>query len=115
MPMTYEEVRAFAFSLALVADGTSYGYACLKANGKFLTRLKEDGDSLVLTGVPFDEREMLIEAAPEVFYFTDHYRNYPMVLARLSAVEPGTVKRILERQWRASVPKKVSKAHDQQG
>ncbi|PVM91623.1 hypothetical protein DDF62_06240 [Caulobacter radicis] len=113
MPITYDEVRAFALALPLVADGTSYGYPCLKANGKFLTRLKEDGDSLVLPGVPFDEREMLIEAAPEVFYFTDHYRNYPMVLARLSAVEAGTVKRPIERHWRACVPKKVARAHDE--
>jgi hypothetical protein len=113
MPITFEEVRAFALALPLVTDGTSYGYPCLKANGKFLTRLKEDGDTLVLTGVPFDEREMLIEAAPEAFYVTDHYRNYPTVLARLSAVEAGTVLRILERQWRASVPKKAAKAHDQ--
>lgn len=111
MPITYDEVRAFALALPLVADGTSYGYPCLKANGKFLTRLKEDGDSLVLPGVPFDEREMLIEAAPEVFYFTDHYRNYPTVLARLSAAEAGTVKSLLERHWRACLPKKVSRTH----
>ncbi|AYV45498.1 hypothetical protein CFHF_00215 [Caulobacter flavus] len=115
MSIIYDEVRAFALALPLVADGTSYGYPCLKANGKFLTRLKEDGDTLVLPGVPFDEREMLVEAAPEVFYVTDHYRNYPIVLARLSAVEAGTVKRLLERQWRACVPKKVLKAHDERG
>lgn len=113
MPITYDQVRAFAFALPLVADGTSYGYPCLKANGKFLTRLKEDGDTLVLPGVPFDEREMLIEAAPEAFYVTDHYRNYPMVLARLSAVEAGTITRLLERHWRACVPKKVARAHDE--
>ena len=49
-----------------------------------LARLKEDGDSLVMPGVPQDEREMLVESRPEVFYFTDHYRDYPIVLIRLS-------------------------------
>lgn len=115
MPITYDDVRAYALSLPLIADGTSYGYPCLKVNGKFLTRLKSDGDTLVLTGVPLDEREMLIAAAPEAFYCTDHYRRYPMVLARLSKVEAGTVRRLIERQWRASVPKRVSKAHDASG
>ena len=49
-----------------------------------LARLKEDGDSLVMPGVPQDERAMLVESQPKVFYFTDHYRDYPMVLIRLS-------------------------------
>ena len=47
-------------------------------------RLKEDGDSLVMPGVPQDEREMLVESQPKIFYFTDHYKDYPMVLIRLS-------------------------------
>ncbi|MBO9706837.1 MAG: MmcQ/YjbR family DNA-binding protein [Caulobacter sp.] len=110
--MTFDEVSAFALALPGVAEGTSYGYPCLKAHGKFLTRLKEDGDTLVCPGVGFDEREMLIEAEPETFYVTDHYRNYPMVLVRLSKVAPGVVERLLERQWRASAPKKLLKAWD---
>ena len=110
--MTFDEVRAFAFSLPGVADGTSYGHDCLKAHGKFLTRLKEDGDTLVCPGVGLDEREMLIEAEPEIFYVTDHYRNYPYVLVRLSRVHPGTVERLLERHWREVTPKTTLKAHD---
>ena len=110
--MTYEEVRAFAFRLPGVTDGTSYGHDCLKAHGKFLTRLKEDGDTLVCPGVGHDEREMLIEAEPETFYVTDHYRNYPYVLVRLSRVHSGTVERLLERRWRAVTPKAALKAHD---
>jgi len=58
-----------------VEEGTSYGAPSLKAFGKFLTRLKEDGDSIVLTGINFDEREMLMETRGDVFYITDHYRN----------------------------------------
>lgn len=110
--MTYEDVRAFAFGLPGVADGVSYGHACLKAHGKFLTRLKEDGDTLVCPGVTLDEREMLIAAEPGTFYVTDHYRNYPYVLVRLSRVHPGTVERLLERRWRDVTPKKTLKAHD---
>ena len=30
----------------------------------------------------FGEREILVEGEPETFYFTEHYRNYPMVLVR---------------------------------
>ena len=110
--MTFDEVRAFAFSLPGVADGTSYGHACLKAHGKFLTRLWDDGDTLVCPGITFDEREMLIEAEPETFYVTDHYRGYPYVLIRLSRAHPGTVERFLKQRWRAMAPKTVLRAHD---
>lgn len=112
MAMTYDAVRAFALSLPGVEEGTSYGYPSLKAHGKFLTRLKEDGDTLVCPGVSFDEREMLIAAEPQTFYLTDHYRNYPYVLIRLSSAHPGTVERLIERHWRATAPRKVLKAWD---
>ena len=112
MAMTYDDVRAFALALPGVAEGTSHGHASLKAHGKFLTRVWDDGDTLVVPGVTLDEREMLIEAEPETFYVTDHYKNYPYVLVRLSRVEAGTVERFLERRWRATAPKKLLKALD---
>ena len=111
--MTYDEVVAFALRLPGVAHGTAYGRPCLKAHGKFLVRLLEDGESLVCPAVPFDEREMLMEAEPNVFHFTDHFKNYPYVLVRLSHAHPGTVERLITRQCRATAPKKVLKAWDE--
>jgi hypothetical protein len=110
--MTYEDVRAFAFKLPGVEDGTSYGRPCLKAHGKFLTRLFEDGESLVCPAVPLDERDMLVEAEPETFHFTDHFKTYPYVLVRLAEAHAGTVERLVLRQWRATAPKRVLRAWD---
>src|SRR5215212_7538147 len=82
--MTFDDVRKIALTWPEVEDGTSYGTPALKVRKKMLVRLKEDGDSLVMPGVPQDERAMLVESRPKIFYFTDHYRDYPMVLIRLS-------------------------------
>ena len=76
---------------------------------KLLARLREDGDSLVMPGVPYDERDMLVESQPKVFYFTDHYRDYPMVLIRLSKAKRATVEPLLRRHWRALASKKAVK------
>ena len=57
-----------------------------------------------------DERDMLIEAEPSLFHVTDHYRDYPMVLARLGKLDVGTLKAMLERRWREIYPKKMLKA-----
>ena len=81
--MTFDDVRKFALLWPEVEDGTSDGTPALKVRKKMLARLKEDGDSLVMPGVPPDEREMLVESQPTLFYFTDHYRDYPIVLIRL--------------------------------
>ena len=77
-----------------------------------LARLKEDGDSLVMPGVPQDEREMLVESQPKVFYFTDHYRDYPMVLIRLSKAKRAIVEPLLRRHWRTLASKKAVKEFD---
>ncbi|HEY7798978.1 MAG TPA: hypothetical protein VIA80_09455 [Hyphomonadaceae bacterium] len=91
---------------------TSYGQPAYKAFGRFLTRLRKEDDSVVLCQVSFDEREMLCEADPETFHFTDHYRNYPAVLARLKQLDAKTLRGYLTRQWRQNAPKTWLKAYD---
>ena len=92
---------------------TSYGQPAYKSFGKFLTRLRAEDDSAVLGQVSLDEREMLCEADPETFHFTDHYRNYPYVLARLKRLDAKALRGYLTRQWRHNAPKKWLKAWDE--
>src|SRR5258705_11321974 len=108
--MTFDEVRKFALAWPEVEDGTSYGTPALKVRKKMLARLKEDGDSLVMPGVPPDEREMLMESQPKLFYFTDHYRDYPIALIRLSKAKRAIVEPLLRRQWRAPASKAAIRA-----
>lgn len=111
--MTFDDVRAIALKWPEVSDGTSYGTPALKVRGKLLTRLKEDGESLVLFDIEQDERTMLIETQPKLFYFTDHYRDWPMVLLRLPKAKPKAVEGFLLRRWRSLASKKALKAFDE--
>nr|WP_276543126.1 MmcQ/YjbR family DNA-binding protein [Bradyrhizobium elkanii] len=95
-----------------VEDGSSYGTPALKVRNKMLVRLKEDGDSLVMPGVPPDERDMLVEHQPKVFYFTDHYRDYPTVLIRLTKAKRAAVEPLLRRRWRTLASKKAVRDTD---
>lgn len=90
--------------------GTSYGMPSYKSFGKFLTRLRSEDDSVVIGQVSLDERELLLEADPQTFHVTDHYRNYPYVLARLKRLDAKTLKGYLSRQWRHNAPKTWLKA-----
>ena len=113
--MTFDDVRKLALAWPEVEDGTSYGTPALKVRKKTLARLKEDGDSLVMPSVSIDERDMLVETQPKVFYFTDHYRDYPMVLIRLSKAKRTTVEPFLRRRWRELASKKAVREFDAEG
>ncbi|MBS2027211.1 MAG: MmcQ/YjbR family DNA-binding protein [Deltaproteobacteria bacterium] len=92
--MTYDDVRELARAFPGVEEGTSYGTAALKVKGKLIARLKEDGETLVLKTDLF-EREVLLSAAPEVFFITDHYAAYPWVLVRLAKIKPEQLRGLL--------------------
>jgi hypothetical protein len=110
--VTFDDVRKFALLWPEVEDGTSYGTPALKVRKKMLVRLREDHDSLVMPGVPLDEREILIERQPKIFYFTDHYRDYPMVLICLSKAKRAIVEPLLRRHWRTLASKKTVREFD---
>jgi hypothetical protein len=110
--MTFDGIRKFTLLWPEVEDGTSYGTPALKVRKKLLARLKEDGDSLVVQGVPPDEREMLMGSQPRIFYFTDHYRDYPIVLLCVSKAKRAIVEPLLRRHWRTLASKAAVKEFD---
>ena len=110
--MTLDEMREIALSFPGATEGTSYGKPAFTVSKKFFTRLRREDASLVLLEVSFDEREMLIEAEPQTFHFTAHYKDYPAVLARMASLHPGSFRNFLDRRWRKVAPKKLIKERD---
>jgi hypothetical protein len=47
-----------------------------------------------------------------VFYITDHYRNFPSILMRLSASDSAAVEAMLRRRWRELAPRKIRAEFD---
>jgi hypothetical protein len=107
--MTEAEMEAIVLSFPTVEKGMSYRQPSFLLNGKFFTRLRREDASLVLLEVSFDEREMLMEAEPQTFHFTAHYKDYPSVLARIATLHPGSLKAFLDRRFRKIAPKKLLK------
>lgn len=112
--MTEGELEALIFSFPGAEAATSYGQPAYKVDGKFLTRLRAEDHSLVLSDIGFDEREMLMEAEPEIFHLTPHYAGYPNVLARLDRLDAATLLPFLERRFRKVAKKATLKAYEAQ-
>jgi hypothetical protein len=111
MPKTkvdFSTVRTIALELPGVEESTTYGSPCFKARGKLLTCIaihrSAEPDTLAVRIDP-DRRAEMIADAPDVYYLTDHYVNYPFVLVRLQRVQPGALKDLLGAAWRLATAK----------
>ena len=104
--MDFDEVRRIALALPDAEEGTSYGTPAFFVRRRLFARLREDGDSLVLKCNVF-ERTYLMEDQPDVFHITDHYRDWPCVLVRLSTVTPALMRERMEESWRMMAPKRL--------
>jgi hypothetical protein len=92
-----------------ITEGTSYGTPALLVRGKSFTRLK-DPETLVLL-VPLEQKELLMEMAPEIYFETDHYRGWPAVLIRLSAISDRELSQRLADGWRHRAPKRLAESY----
>jgi hypothetical protein len=109
--LTWNDVRRIALAFPGVEEGTSYGTPAFRASKKFFTRLKEDGQSIVVR-IDMEEREILMAADPKTYFITDHYRPWPAMLVNLASAHESQVYRLLEQSWKAMAPKKLLAAYE---
>jgi hypothetical protein len=106
-PISYDTVRRMALTFPNVEESTSYRTPALKVKGKLFVRWRneEDPDTIVLK-MPFEQREEFMAGDPETYFITDHYRNYPWVLVRLSKVHPDALHELLRIGYSNALPTK---------
>jgi hypothetical protein len=107
--VTFARVKEAARTLPRVQATKRYdGSTVLKLDGCFLAALathsSAEPDTLVVR-MDIEDRERLLEDAPDTYYVTDFYRPYPLVLARLSHVTDDALRDLLATSWRLTVPK----------
>jgi hypothetical protein len=110
----WKKLRAMALKLGLpgVEETTTFGEPTLKAHGKLWVWWSPHEDAPVFK-VPIEEREVLVEAEPDTFYFTPHYKSHPLVLVHPGRLDLAWAKANLIRVWREQAPKRVLKAYDE--
>jgi hypothetical protein len=95
----FDRVRRIGLTLPDVEAATRYdGSPRLMLGGCFMAGLatheSAEADTLVVRAA-LDQRELLLEEAPETYYLTDYYERYPLVLARLSALPDDALRDLL--------------------
>jgi hypothetical protein len=105
----FETVRQVGLTLPDVEATTKYdGSPVLKVGGCFMAglathRTAEPETLVVRAGL--EEREWLMQDAPEIYYLTDYYRTHPVVLVRLSRIDRVALRDLLSVSWRLTLPK----------
>jgi hypothetical protein len=96
--VTLDTVRDLAAALPDVEESTAYGATAFKVRGKLMACQainKSAEPNCLVVKIPFEARDELIAAEPDVYYVTDHYVNYPSVLVRLSRVHRDALRGLL--------------------
>ena len=109
MPLTRAEARKIALSFEGASEGPYFGKPSIFVAEKFLTRVHHKEEAMVLAIGSMEMRDVMLEAEPKLFYITDHYKNFPYLLARLSKLNKETLKDLLAArvlQIEAKKPKK---------
>lgn len=91
-------VRKLALELPHTTERPSYGTPAFFVKKTLFARLLEDGDSVVIK-IDRDQREVLLQANSKSFFITDHYRNHPLMIVRLSAVSVAELRELLQDAW----------------
>jgi hypothetical protein len=106
---TFNTVRDVGLALPNVQAATKYdGSPVLKVGGAFMAglathRSAEPATLVVRVGV--EEREWLLQEAPETYYLTGYYRPHPVVLVRLSRIDRDALRDLLSVSWRLTLRK----------
>ena len=95
MPLTKSEARKIALSFDGASEGPYFGKPAIFVAEKFLTRVHHKEEAMVLAIGSMEMRDVMLEAEPQLFYITEHYKNFPYLLARLSKLNKETLKDLL--------------------
>jgi hypothetical protein len=103
----FERLCQAARGLPEVEETTWFGTPSLKVRGKGFARVKDAGTVVLM--VDLEEKAMLFEAAPDIYFETDHYKGWPAMLVRLEAISDEELRHRITKAWSLKAPKTLAK------
>ena len=104
----WETVRKLALALPGVEEvpGERPSY---RVNGKSFAWIarERDGGGLAVR-VDREEKELILDANPAVYFSSPHYRGYPAVQVRLEEIDREELGQRIEDAWLIQAPKRLA-------
>jgi hypothetical protein len=108
----HERYLSIALSMPGAELSTSYGTPAVKVRGKLMSRWRSEAEGALAVRCDFLDRQILLLTRPDVFFLTDHYRDYPMVLIHLQKASKAVLTEAVERAWRLVAPAGLIRERD---
>jgi hypothetical protein len=89
------EARKVILSIPGTDERLWFNQPSVFLHDRFLAKTHHKENAVTLQVGSMEMRDMMLEAEPELFYITDHYRKFPFVLVRLSALTKTVLKEML--------------------
>ncbi|MBB3915072.1 MmcQ/YjbR family DNA-binding protein [Rhizobium fabae] len=104
----FERLKRLAAEAGLpgVEESTSYGNPALKVGGKSFVAVK-NAETIVIS-IALDDKEHLLEMAPDIYFQTAHYVGWPYLPVRVALIGDEELRLRLTGAWRFRAPKKLA-------
>lgn len=102
--LAFDRIAALANAKGLtdIVLSTSYGSPALKVRDRTFVRLLDE-ETIVLQ-CPFEQKVLLMEISPAIYFETDHYVGHDAVLVRLAAIDDEELSLRLQDAWQFKAP-----------
>ncbi|HKU64959.1 MAG TPA: hypothetical protein VJQ06_07870 [Rhizomicrobium sp.] len=93
--LTKAEARKLLLSVKGVSEGPYFGRPSVFYGESFVGRVHDREEAGALRVGTIEMRDVMLEAEPKLFYITDHYKPWPMLLVRLKTLDRVTLKQLV--------------------
>ncbi len=93
--LTKAEARKLMLSVKGTSEGPYFGRPSVFYGESFVGRVHDKEEAVALRIGTIEMRDVMLEAEPGLFYITDHYKPWPMLLARLKTLDRATLKQLV--------------------
>src|SRR6201992_1178425 len=111
MPLTKAQARKTMLSIKDTFEQPYFGKPAVFHGEAFVGRVHDKKEAVALRVGTIEMRDVMLEAEPALFYITDHYKPWPMLLARLKTLTGKTLKELVAARMKEidAKPKKKSR------
>jgi hypothetical protein len=108
--MTKAEARKIMLGIKGMSEGKYFGKPAIFLGEDFVGRVHDKEEAVALRISTIEMRDVMLEAEPKLFYITEHYRAWPMLLARLEKLDSKTLKELVAARMNEIEAKPKKKA-----
>ena len=89
------EARKIMLAMKGASEAPYFGKPAVFYAESFVGRVHDKEEAVALRVGTIEMRDVMLEAEPKLFYITEHYKPWPMLLARLEVLDRKTLKELV--------------------